>query len=61
MNAIMKILIEENTKVRKLPGPTGVGATGIAKVETVGIMGSVVALGPLGMSMTARQNNIRSK
>ena len=55
MSAIMKILIEENTKIRRLLGPIGVRVMGIVEVGIVGIVGSTVALGPSGMSVTARQ------
>ena len=55
MSAIMKILIEENTKIRRLLGPIGVGVMGTVEVGIVGIMGSAVALGPSGMSVTTRQ------
>ena len=55
MSAIMKILIEENTKIRRLLGPIEVGVMGTIEVGIVGIMGSAVALGPSGMSVTTRQ------
>ena len=58
MSAMMKILIEEKTKVRRLLGPTEVWVTSTVEVGTVGIMGFAVTLDPLGMSVTARQNNI---
>ena len=56
MNATMKVLIENSTRVRKLPRPTGVGVVGIAEIGAEGIVGSVTVLGPLGMSVTARQD-----
>ena len=61
MSAIMKILIKENMKIRRLLGPIGVGVMGTVEVGIVGIVGSAVALGPSGMSVTARQKYIRSK
>lgn len=55
VNAIVKALIEESTKVRKLPGPTGVRATGTTKIGVVGIVEFVAVSGSLSMSVTARQ------
>ena len=54
----MKILIEENMKVRSLLGPIKVRVAGTVEVGTIGIVGSVAALGPSSMFVTARQNNI---
>jgi len=51
----MKALIEEGTKVRKLPGPTGVGAVGTVEIRATGIVGSTAVLSSSGMSVTARQ------
>lgn len=54
MNATTKVLIEDIKRVRKLPGPTGVGAVGTVEIGPVGIMGFAVVLGSLGMSVNAR-------
>ena len=51
----MKALIEEGTKVRKLPGPTGVGAASTVEIRATSILGSTAILGSSGMSVTARQ------
>ena len=55
MNAMMKVLIEDSVRVRKLPGPTRVGVANATEIGVVGIVGSVAILGSLGMSMTTRQ------
>lgn len=55
VNAIVKALIEESTKVRKLLGPTGVKATGTTKTGVVGIGEFVAVSGSSSMSVTARQ------
>ena len=55
MNAMMKVLIEDSVRVRKLSGPTRVGVTDAIEIGVVGIVGSIAILGSLGMSMTTRQ------
>lgn len=42
MNATMKALNEESIRVRKSPGPTGMGATVTAKTRVVGIVGLAI-------------------
>ena len=51
MGAMTQILIEDGMKVRKLPGPVGMGAVGTAGMGAVGIVGFAVALDSLGMSV----------
>ena len=46
MNATTKVLVEDSTRVRKLPRPTKVRAVGTAETGVVGIMGSATILGP---------------
>lgn len=53
MNAMVKALIEESMKVRKLLGHTRVGAVGTTETGAVGIVGSAAVLGSSGMSVTA--------
>ena len=48
-----KILIEEGTKARRLLGPIQMGAVGTIGMEAIGTIGTIVALDPSGMSMTA--------
>ena len=55
INAMMKILVEESTKVRKLPRPIRVRAVGTAEIGDVSIVGSTTVLGPSSMSVTTRQ------
>jgi len=52
---MMKALIEEGTKVRKLLGPIGMGTAGITETGVVGIVGSATVLGSSGMFVTTRQ------
>ena len=59
MDIMMKALIEESTKERKLPGPIGMGAMGIAEEGVVGIARPAIVLGSLGMSVTAK-NDVQS-
>lgn len=53
MNVMVKALIKENVKERKLPGPIGVGAIGAAKIGVVGIVGHAAVLGSSGISVAA--------
>ena len=53
MDAITKVLIEGGIKVRKLPGPAGVGLVGTIEIGVVGTVGPTTALDSLGMFMTA--------
>ena len=55
MNATTKVLVEDSIRVRKLPRPIKVRAAGTTEIGAVGIMGSTTILGPLSMSVTARQ------
>lgn len=51
---MMKALIEESTRERKLPRPIGVGATGTTKTGAVGIARLVVVLGSSCMSIVVK-------
>ena len=55
MDIMMKALIEESTKERKLLGPIRVGATGIVE-GAMGIARPVIVLGSLGISMVAKND-----
>ena len=55
MDIMMKALIEESTRERKLLGPIGVGATGIAE-GAMGIARPATVLGFLGMSVAAKND-----
>lgn len=54
MNVTMKALIEESTRVRKLPGPTVVRAMVTAKTGVVGIVGPTVVLSSLSIFVATR-------
>lgn len=55
MDIMMKALIDESTKERKLLGPIRVGATGIVE-GAMGIARPVIVLGSLGISMAAKND-----
>ena len=55
MDIMMKALIDESTKERKLLGPIRVGATGIAE-GAMGIARPATVLGSLGISMAAKND-----
>ena len=57
----MKALIEESTRGRKLPGPIGVGATGIAEVGVVATVRPAAILGSLGMFIAAIKKKIKKR
>lgn len=53
---MMKVLIKESIRERKLPGPIGMGAMGIAEAEAVVIVRPATVLGSLGMSVAVKKN-----